>query len=179
MRPSLSSPIALAALAVGYRLNLPMDVMLESLREFAGLPHRCQWVASKNGVDFFNDSKGTNIGATVAAIKGLARPPAKLVLIAGGDGKGADFSELAPAIDDQIRAAILIGRDAVNIAKAIEGKCKIVFAISMADAVGKAYEQAHAGDAVLLSPACASFDMFKNYVDRGQQFCAAVQELAS
>lgn len=170
---------ALAALALGYAAGLPVPAMIETLQTFAGLPHRCEWVATFTGVEFFNDSKGTNIGATVAAIKGLARPPAKLVLIAGGDGKGADFSELAPAIDDQIRAVILIGRDAVNIAKAIEGRCKIVFAISMADAVGKAYEQAHAGDAVLLSPACASFDMFKNYVDRGQQFCAAVQELTS
>lgn len=168
---------ALAALALGHAAGLPLPAMLETLKRFSGLPHRCEWVAAIKGVEFFNDSKGTNIGATVAAIKGLARPPAKLVLIAGGDGKGADFTELAPAIDDQVRAAVLIGRDAPQIAAAIEGKCKVTFATSMMDAVSKAYEQAHAGDAVLLSPACASFDMFKNYVDRGQQFCAAVREL--
>ena len=170
---------ALAALALGQAAGLPLPAMVETLKTFAGLPHRCEWVTAIKGVEFFNDSKGTNIGATVAAIKGLARPPAKLVLIAGGDGKGANFAELAPAIDDQVRAVVLIGRDAPQIAAAIEGKSKIIFATSMTDAVNKSFEHAHAGDAVLLSPACASFDMFKNYVDRGQQFCAAVRELAS
>lgn len=170
---------ALAALALGYAAGLSIPAMIETLQTFAGLPHRCEWVTTMTGVDFFNDSKGTNIGATVAAIKGLARPPAKLVLIAGGDGKGADFRELAPAIDEQIRAVILMGRDAVKIAEAIESRSRIIFASSMTDAVTKAYEQAQAGDAVLLSPACASFDMFKSYVDRGQQFRAAVEELAS
>lgn len=170
---------ALAALALGYAAGLSIPAMIETLQTFAGLPHRCEWVTTMTGVDFFNDSKGTNIGATVAAIKGLARPPAKLVLIAGGDGKGADFRELAPAIDEQIRAVILMGRDAVKIAEAIESRSRIIFASSMTDAVAKAYEQAQAGDAVLLSPACASFDMFKSYVDRGQQFRAAVEELAS
>lgn len=170
---------ALAALALGHAAGLPLAAMLETLKTFGGLPHRCEWVATINGVEFFNDSKGTNIGATVAAINGLARPPEKLVLIAGGDGKGADFKELAPAINAHMRAAILIGRDAPHIANAIGAKTHVVFATSMVDAVNKAYEQAQAGDAVLLSPACASFDMFKNYVDRGEQFCAAVQELQS
>lgn len=168
---------ALAALALGYAAGIPLGAMIETLKLFRGLPHRCEWVVTSNGVDFFNDSKGTNIGATVAAIKGLARPPAQLVLIAGGEGKGADFSELAPAIKNQVRCAILIGRDAQQIAMAITTETKVIFADSMTDAVSKAYQQAQPGDAVLLSPACASFDMFKNYEDRGQQFCAAAREL--
>lgn len=168
---------ALAALALGHAAGIPLQAMIETLKVFRGLPHRCEWVVTKNGIDFFNDSKGTNIGATVAAIKGLARPPAQLVLIAGGEGKGADFSELTTAIKNQVRCAILIGRDAPLIATAIEAETNIVFADSMGDAVAKAYQQAQPGDAVLLSPACASFDMFKNYQDRGQQFCAAAREL--
>lgn len=166
---------ALAALAVGYRLNLPMDVMLESLREFAGLPHRCQWVASKNGVDFFNDSKGTNIGASLAALQGLSRLPAKLVLIAGGDGKGADFSELSDALRSNVRTLVSIGVDGPAIAEvARQVGVKTIAASDMLEAVNVAYVNAEPGDAVVLSPACASLDMFKSYQDRGRQFIDAV-----
>lgn len=166
---------ALAALAIGYRLNLPMKVMLETLREFSGLPHRCQWVANKNGVDFFNDSKGTNIGASLAALQGLSRLPAKLVLIAGGDGKGADFSELSDALRSNVRTLVSIGVDGPAIAAvAREAGVKTVAAASMVEAVTLAFQNAESGDAVVLSPACASLDMFKNYQDRGLQFMDAV-----
>ena len=170
---------ALAALALGYAAGIPMQAMLETLKEFTGLRHRCEWVASKNGVDFFNDSKGTNIGATVAAIQGLSRAPAQLVLIAGGDGKGADFKELVPVLKNQVRAVVLIGRDAALIAEAIGVATTVIFATDLSDAVATAFAQARPGDAVLLSPACASLDMFKNYEDRGEQFCARVRELTS
>lgn len=168
---------ALAALALGYAAGIPMSAMIEALKEFSGLPHRCEWVANKNGVDFFNDSKGTNIGATIAAIQGLSRTPAQLVLIAGGEGKGADFNVLVPVLKNQVRAVVLIGRDAALIAEAIGTAATVVFAPSLPDAVAAAFAQAQAGDAVLLSPACASLDMFKNYEDRGEQFCALVREL--
>lgn len=170
---------ALAALALGKAAGISMPTMLATLKSFRGLRHRCEWIANKRGVDFFNDSKGTNIGAAVAAIHGLARTPAQLILIAGGEGKGANFKDLAPAISGNLRAAVLIGRDAPLIEKAITGITKIIHASTMQDAVTKAYAVAESGDAVLLSPACASFDMFKNYSDRGDQFCAAVEALAS
>lgn len=170
---------ALAALALGHAAGIPLTAMLETLQIFRGLPHRCEWVATKQDVDFFNDSKGTNVGATLAAINGLARLPAQLVLIAGGEGKGADFSELTTALKNQVSCAVLIGRDAQQIAAAVQSVTQVVFAESMLDAVAKAAAQAKPGDAVLLSPACASFDMFKNYEDRGQQFCIAVQGLPS
>lgn len=168
---------ALAALALGDAAGIPMDVMLTTLKNFKGLKHRCEFVATKNGVEFYNDSKGTNIGATLAAIQGLARDPQQLVVILGGEGKGQDFSELAPVLKAINTHAVLIGRDAPVIEKAIAGSTKITHASSMQDAVNKALQLADAGDAVLLSPACASFDMFKNYEDRGEKFCAAVQEL--
>lgn len=169
---------ALAALALGRAAGIPMDAMIATLKKFRGLKHRCEWVANKQGVDFFNDSKGTNIGATVAAIHGLAHAPAQLVLIAGGEGKGADFSELASAVSGNVRALVLIGRDAPLIEAALTGITQIIHASSMPDAVNKAYSAAQTGDSVLLSPACASFDMFKNYGDRGEQFCAAVEALS-
>jgi UDP-N-acetylmuramoylalanine--D-glutamate ligase len=170
---------ALAALALGHAAGIPLAAMISALKKFRGLAHRCEWVANKKGVDFFNDSKGTNVGATVAAIHGLARLPAKLILIAGGEGKGADFKELAPAISGNARALVLIGRDAPMIERAVSGIAPVIFAASMTDAVTKAYAIAKAGDAVLLSPACASFDMFKNYGDRGEHFCRAVEALPS
>lgn len=169
---------ALAALALGRAAGIPMTAMITALKKFRGLKHRCEWVANKKGVDFFNDSKGTNIGATVAAIHGLVNAPAQLVLIAGGEGKGADFRELAPVVSGNVRALVLIGRDALQIEVALTGITKIVHANSMQDAVAKAYSAAEVGDSVLLSPACASFDMFKNYGDRGEQFCAAVEALS-
>ncbi|RZA06168.1 MAG: UDP-N-acetylmuramoyl-L-alanine--D-glutamate ligase [Moraxellaceae bacterium] len=168
---------ALAALALGDAAGIPMAAMIETLKEFRGLHHRCEFVATKSGVDFYNDSKGTNIGATVAAISGLSRTPAALIVIAGGEGKGQDFNELNPVLQKNPCHFVLIGRDAPVIADAIKNYAEITFASSMQEAIEKAYAQAASGDAVLLSPACASFDMFKNYEDRGEQFCAAVLAL--
>lgn len=168
---------ALAALALGDAAGIPIDAMVTTLKEFRGLHHRCEFIATKSGVDFYNDSKGTNIGATVAAIAGLARTPAQLIVIAGGEGKGQDFAELKPVLAKNTCRLVLIGRDAPVIAEAVKDVVEIEFANSMQDAIAKAFAQANAGDAVLLSPACASFDMFKNYEDRGEQFCAAVLAL--
>ncbi len=168
---------ALAALALGDAAGIPMDAMLTALKSFKGLKHRCEFVATKNGVEFYNDSKGTNIGSTLAAIHGLARDPQQLIVILGGEGKGQDFTELAPALGAINSQVILIGRDAPIIEQAVARSTKITHASSMQDAVNKSLQLANAGDAVLLSPACASFDMFKNYEDRGEKFCAAVQEL--
>jgi UDP-N-acetylmuramoylalanine--D-glutamate ligase len=168
---------ALAALALGDAAGIPMDAMLATLKSFSGLRHRCEFVAEKNGVEFYNDSKGTNIGATLAAIQGLARDPQQLIIILGGEGKGQDFTELTPALGAINSKVILIGRDAPIIAEAIGDAATIIYAGSMQDAVNKAFAAANSGDAVLLSPACASFDMFKNYEDRGEKFCLAVQEL--
>lgn len=168
---------ALAALALGNAAGIPIAAMVDTLKEFRGLHHRCEFVANKKGVDFYNDSKGTNIGATIAAIAGLARAPAKLIVIAGGEGKGQDFTELRPVLQKNPCQLILIGRDAPVIAKAVNDCAPIEFAGSMEDAVQLSYALAQPGDAVLLSPACASFDMFKNYEDRGNQFCAAVNAL--
>jgi UDP-N-acetylmuramoylalanine--D-glutamate ligase len=168
---------ALAALALGDAAGIPIPAMLDTLKHFRGLRHRCEFVASIRGVDFYNDSKGTNIGATLAAIKGLARNPASLVLIAGGEGKGQDFTELNPALVASNVRLVLIGRDAPLIANAVGDQVPVTFADSLQDAIHKSLSQAKPGDAVLLSPACASFDMFKNYEDRGEKFCAAVREL--
>ncbi|WP_331345490.1 UDP-N-acetylmuramoyl-L-alanine--D-glutamate ligase [Cellvibrio sp. UBA7661] len=168
---------ALAALALGDAAGIPMAAMLETLKNFKGLKHRCEFVAAKNGVEFYNDSKGTNIGATLAAIQGLARDPQQLIVILGGEGKGQDFTELAPALKSINSQVVLIGRDALVIEQAVAAATKITHANNMQDAVNKALQLANPGDAVLLSPACASFDMFKNYEDRGDQFCSAVQEL--
>ena len=168
---------ALAALALGDAAGIPVNAMLTTLKSFGGLRHRCEFVAEKKSVEFYNDSKGTNIGATLAAIQGLARDPQQLIVILGGEGKGQDFAELTPALRAINSKVVLIGRDAPVIADAIGDAVSVVYADSMQDAVNKAFAVANVGDAVLLSPACASFDMFKNYEDRGEQFCLAVQEL--
>lgn len=169
---------ALAALAIGHCIELPVATMLDVLRNFRGLTHRCEWVATVNEVDFIDDSKGTNVGATLAALHGLAKPNHKIVLIAGGDGKGADFSPLQNAIQEHVRTLVAIGKDGDQIAVLAERLgVPTVFALSMKDAVAAAKAAAQAGDTVLLSPACASFDMFENYVDRAQQFVAAVKEI--
>lgn len=169
---------ALAALAIGQQLELPRDAMLDVLRSFTGLPHRCQWVANKGSVDFINDSKGTNVGATLAALQGLTRLPAKIVLIAGGVGKGADFAQLRSAIQENVRAIISIGSDGEKFAAlARDAGVDTQAAHSMQEAVSSAFAMAQPGDAVLLSPACASFDMFENYEDRGNHFVAAVNEV--
>jgi UDP-N-acetylmuramoylalanine--D-glutamate ligase len=166
---------ALATLALGDALRLPIAPMLDELREFTGLPHRAQWVAEKNGVRYINDSKGTNVGATLAAVGGLAGP---LVVIAGGDGKGQDFTPLAAAFRGKVRSAVLLGRDASLIETALAGVCHTVRVATMADAVHAAARFSQPGDTVLLSPACSSLDMFRDYAERGNAFAAAVEELA-
>lgn len=167
---------ALAALALGSAAGIDRAAMLESLREFAGLPHRCQWVAEIAGVEFYNDSKGTNVGATLAALEGLRTATGKIILIAGGVGKGADFSPLAKALIDT-RGLVVIGEDGDKIAAVADDSVNVVSANSMSDAVQQAFAMAKSGDRVLLSPACASFDMFANYGHRGESFMAAVAEL--
>lgn len=170
---------ALAALAIGYSLNLPLDAMLIALQIFPGLPHRCAFVASEQEITWYNDSKGTNVGATVAAIEGLcASNNNKIVLLAGGLGKGADFSVLAPVVEKYVRAVILFGQDAPLIAAALNTtSVEIVRVNDVTAAVAAANVKAHRGDRVLLSPACASWDMFRNYEHRGEVFSAAVKEL--
>lgn len=168
---------ALAALALGNVVDLPMDAMLSVLRSFKGLPHRCERVADLDGVTFVNDSKGTNVGATRAALDGLATGKNKIVLIAGGDGKGADFSPLAESAA-ALRALVTIGVDGEKIAQVFEGKAEIQRAVTMDDAVSLARTLAKRGDYVLLSPACASFDMYRNFEARGEDFRHAVGELS-
>jgi UDP-N-acetylmuramoylalanine--D-glutamate ligase len=169
---------ALATLALGETVGLPMPAMLKALQTFRGLPHRCAWVANKKGIDFFNDSKGTNVGATIAAIQGLEKP-GQIILIAGGDGKGADFSPLTEVVAQHCRACVLIGRDGPLIANILANTVPIDYAKDMADAVQKSATLAQPGDAVLLSPACASFDMFNNYEHRGQVFEETVMNEAN
>ena len=164
---------ALAALALGEAAGLPLDAMLEALTEFQGLPHRMQFVGEQGGVRWYNDSKGTNVGATLAAIAGV---DSGLVLIAGGDGKGADFSALAAALQDKGRGAVLIGRDAPLLEQVLQGVLPVARAGDMREAVRLAAAMAQPGDAVLLSPACASTDMYRNFVERGEVFMQAVRE---
>jgi UDP-N-acetylmuramoylalanine--D-glutamate ligase len=166
---------ALAALALSRAIDFPMPVLLDALRSFKGLPHRVERVAEIGGITYYDDSKGTNVGATVAALQGLG---CKAVLIAGGEGKGQDFAPLNPAVAQHARAVVLIGRDAPLIAAALNGSgVKVVRAGDMSDAVRQAAQLAQNGDAVLLSPACASFDMFSNYEHRAEVFVEAVGEL--
>ncbi|MFS2122570.1 UDP-N-acetylmuramoyl-L-alanine--D-glutamate ligase [Pseudomonas sp. Pseusp97] len=170
---------ALAALALGHAVGLPFEPMLQTLREFAGLAHRCQWVRERNGVNYYDDSKATNVGAALAAIEGLgADIDGKLVLIAGGDGKGADFHDLRDPVTQHCRAVVLLGRDAELVGAAIGNAVPKVRVNTLDEAVEHAADLALPGDAVLLSPACASLDMFKNYEERGRLFAKAVEELA-
>jgi len=167
---------ALAALALGHAVGLPMPAMLNVLRSFTGLAHRCQLVAERGGVAFYDDSKGTNVGATVAAIEGLCKGRSgRVVLIAGGVGKGAEFGGLAPALSQYGRAAVLIGEAAGDIGRVLENVVPLARAADMTEAVEAAAKLAREGDAVLLSPACASFDMFDNYAHRGDVFAAAAR----
>jgi UDP-N-acetylmuramoylalanine--D-glutamate ligase len=168
---------AMASLALGEAVGLPMPGMTDVLRSFPGLPHRCQWIAELNGVNWYEDSKGTNVGATLAALEGM--PGNKVVLIAGGQGKGQDFAPLRPAVSARARAVVLIGEDAPLIAKALAESVQLISAGSMEEAVEHAAAAAQPGDTVLLSPACASFDMFTNYVARGEAFNAAVRARAA
>ncbi|MGH6884735.1 MAG: UDP-N-acetylmuramoyl-L-alanine--D-glutamate ligase, partial [Geminicoccales bacterium] len=165
---------ALAALALVEAAGCAPDAVLPALASFRGLPHRCERVGEIAGVTYVDDSKGTNVGATVTAVRGFAQP---IVLIAGGLAKGADFAPLAVALEGHARAAVLIGRDAPRLADALDGVCPIVRANDMVDAVREASRIARAGDLVLLSPACASQDMFEDYRARGAAFAAAVRAL--
>jgi UDP-N-acetylmuramoylalanine--D-glutamate ligase len=169
---------ALAALALGHAVGLPMDAMLGTLREFAGLAHRCQWVGERQAVNYYDDSKATNVGAALAAIEGLgADIGGKLVLIAGGDGKGADFSALKKPVGAFCRAVVLLGCDAELLAAALGDAAPLIKVQTLEEAVQRASELAEVGDAVLLSPACASLDMFKNFEERGRLFAQAVEGL--
>lgn len=166
---------ALAALALCRAAALPLAPLVAALREFRGLPHRVEAVAEVDGVTYYDDSKGTNVGATVAALQGLGR---RSVVILGGDGKGQDFSPLKAAVARHARVVVLIGRDAPLIAEALgDSGVQLIYARGMEDAVRLAARLAERGDAVLMSPACASFDMYRNYVHRAEAFVAAVQDL--
>lgn len=167
---------ALAALALGYAADIPLSSMCETLRSFRGLPHRCEQVASIKGVDYVDDSKGTNVGATEAALTGLGGCR-DIVLIAGGQGKGADFSQLRPAVERHCKQLVLIGEDAPLIQQALADAAPVTLCTSLEEAVQAAAAAAEPGDTVLLSPACASFDMFPGFVARGQAFAAAVHRL--
>lgn len=174
---------ALAALALCRACGLPLAPLLHGLREYAGEPHRVELVASIDGVDYYDDSKGTNVGATVAALEGLGKAFAgedqQILLIAGGDGKGQDFAPLAGPASRYVRAVLLIGRDAPSVRAAIEPTGVPVFDFpGLPEAVRRASGLARPGDAVLLSPACASLDMFTNYAHRAQVFVDAVRDIA-
>jgi UDP-N-acetylmuramoylalanine--D-glutamate ligase len=174
---------ALAALALCRAIDLPMVALLHGLREYQGEPHRVELVSAIDGVEYYDDSKGTNVGATVAALLGLGKSfggeHQKIVLVAGGDGKGQDFAPLAGPVARYVRAVALIGRDAPAIRAALQGTgVELIDCTTLPDAVQRARAAAQAGDAVLLSPACASMDMFTNYAHRAQVFLEAVREIA-
>ena len=166
---------ALAAFAITDALGVPRDAQCAALTAFEGLPHRCRRVGMRDGVEWFDDSKATNIGAAAAAISGLLRHRAG-VLIAGGQGKGADFRELRPAIAGRVHTLVLLGEDAALLEQALGDLARVERATTMPEAVRLAAAAAQSGDAVLLSPACASYDMFEGYAHRGRLFTAAVQE---
>ena len=168
----------LAAMAIGKCLDIRLDVMVDAVRGFAGLPHRCQWIAEVNEVDYYNDSKGTNVGATLAAIEGLGeRISGKLILIVGGVGKGADFSPLRAAVQKYVSITVVIGSAAQELADMLGDLGPVLFATDMQDAVAKGSASSRRGDAVLLSPACASFDMFRDFRHRGEEFIDQVRRL--
>ena len=165
---------ALAALALGHAMQLPMKAMLEALKRYSGLPHRCQLVTEKNGVKWVNDSKATNVGASIAAIKGLSCGR-DIILIAGGVAKGQEFFDLTPIFETHLKSLLLIGRDAKEISEVTPRDIPQQTARNMSDAVKKAKISAKEGDIVLLAPACASFDMYDNYEKRGDAFINAVE----
>ncbi|MBX7228028.1 MAG: UDP-N-acetylmuramoyl-L-alanine--D-glutamate ligase [Burkholderiaceae bacterium] len=179
IRGSHNHANALAAIGLLLAIGLPMGTLLRGLRDYSGEPHRCQPVARIDEIDFIDDSKGTNVGATLAAINGLAEDQRKILLIAGGQGKGQDFTVLRQAVASWVKAIFLIGQDAELIAAALEDSdVKIASCHSLEEAVNQAYQAARAGDIVLLSPACASLDMFANYKERAERFIQAVNVLA-
>jgi UDP-N-acetylmuramoylalanine--D-glutamate ligase len=165
---------ALAALALGYAVGLEIPAMCKALKKFKGLAHRMQKVSEIGGVNWVNDSKATNIGACVAALQGYERP---VVLIAGGDAKGADMRDLVSEVKAKAKSVILMGKDAKLIGDALGDYAPVFYVANMREAVKVAEQQAHPGDIVLLSPACASLDQYKSYADRGNKFVEAVMEL--
>jgi len=167
---------SLTALAIGFELDLSLPDMQKTLKEFKGLAHRTQLVRKKAGVSWINDSKGTNVGATIAAIESLAGKN-NIVLLAGGQSKEGDFAKLAVTAKGRVKQAILFGEDARAIAEHLKKTVKYTVVDSFSDVVKLADEIAVAGDTVLFSPACASFDMFKNYVERGEHFVSLVENL--
>ncbi|MCO4836705.1 MAG: UDP-N-acetylmuramoyl-L-alanine--D-glutamate ligase [Oceanospirillaceae bacterium] len=168
----------LAALAIGEASGLPMDAMIRALTTFTGLPHRCEHVTNIDGVSYINDSKGTNVGATVAAIEGLGPDlTGKIILIAGGVGKGADFSDLSIPVSKYCKQILLIGADAQKIEKVLVDKALSIHAKDMSTAVSMAHANAVSGDLVLLSPACASFDSYDGFEARGRHFSQLVRAL--
>lgn len=167
---------ALAALAIVAQLGVELKNVLPALTQFAGLPHRCQWLGEKDGVNFYNDSKGTNVGSTVAAISGLGpEVTGKIWLLAGGEGKGQDFAPLVQACKPYVQAVIGFGKDGQQIGAALADSCSFVSVATLDEAFAYALAQAKPGDVVLLSPACASLDQFKDYIQRGQAFTALVE----
>ncbi|HDY85429.1 hypothetical protein LCGC14_0551180 [marine sediment metagenome] len=169
---------ALAALALGSAMGLSLPAMLVALQQYSGLPHRCRLVAKHNDIRWLNDSKATNIGASIAAIEGLDAS-GKIILIAGGEGKDQDFSALTDTLQKHVYAVILMGRDASLIAAIVPTNIDTYNAKTIQDAVTQAHAIARPGDNVLLSPACASFDMFSGYVERGYAFETAVKAIAN
>jgi UDP-N-acetylmuramoylalanine--D-glutamate ligase len=169
---------ALAACALAETAGIPLKHIVSVLTTFTGLAHRCQWVRSLDGVEWINDSKGTNIGATISAINGIGGSmQGKIVLIAGGQGKGADFQELTQSVIDFVRSIVLIGEDADKMATSLADTVPLIRASSLEDAVVRAKTHAHPGDVVLLSPACASLDMFRDFNHRGEVFASSVNGL--
>jgi UDP-N-acetylmuramoylalanine--D-glutamate ligase len=166
---------ALASLAMAQALGLPRAGCLSALRHFPGLPHRSQWVADIAGVRYVDDSKGTNVGATLAAVAGT---PGSVLLICGGQGKGQDFAPLAAGLQGKVRHAVTLGEDAPLLEAALQGVCSLERARDMDEAVRLAAAAARAGETVLLSPACASLDMFRDYAHRGAVFAAAARGLS-
>ena len=169
---------ALAAMALAHGFDVPFSVMAAVLRDFSGLEHRCQWVARINGVDWYNDSKATNVGACIASIEGL-NDQGRIILIAGGDSKGADLSGLAAIVNRYVKHVILLGRDARKLAAVFHKTLPVSFARGIEEAVDLAAGMARAGNLVLLAPACASLDMFKDYRQRGDLFIKAVKARAA
>ena len=166
---------ALAALALGKEVNIPFDAMLATLKEFSGLPHRSQWIAENNGVTWFNDSKATNVGATIAAVNGIDAD--NIILIAGGQAKGQDFSPLKEVVEKKVKQLILFGEDAKILNNELSSFTVVKYVKDMTEAVTYANVISKPGDVVLLSPACASFDMFSGYEQRGEEFIKVVKEL--
>lgn len=169
---------ALACLALGEAVGLPLEAMLTVLKQFKGLKNRCQWISDKKGIHWINDTKGTNVGATIAALNTVGEHlDGKLILIAGGDSKNADLTSLQKPIQKYVSQIILLGRDAFRFAETLNGLVAMTHVKSLEEAVQTASTIAAAGDTVLLSPACASFDMFRNYEHRGEVFVKAVNDL--